>query len=257
MKFSMLKQILYLLAVLVLPLLSFGSGQENALFLKGNTLYSKGQYKDALIAYSQLISEGSQSAAVYFNMGNASYKNGDIPSALLYYEKAHKLAPGDDDINFNLKYVNLKTTDKIDEAPEVFFSRWWRLFILNFSLGTLAVWSVVLSLLASGALIFYFFAPSVGTKKVSFYASVTLFFLGICAIFMANRQVDYFDSHHQAIIFTGSVTVKSSPADASKGLFVIHEGTKVNILDNSNGWIKISLANGNEGWIKQPDVKEI
>src|SRR5580704_14777486 len=95
MKFDMLKRFIYVLMMLVFPVLSFGSDGANTLFSKGNTLYTKGQYKDALATYQQLIDQGYQSAAVYFNMGNASYKNDDIASAVLYYEKAHKLAPGD------------------------------------------------------------------------------------------------------------------------------------------------------------------
>jgi len=257
MKFNKLKRIFYLLALLVLPIFSFGNDQADALFSKGNDYYAKSQYKEALNTYQQLLDEGYQSATVYFNMGNASYKNGDIPSALLYYEKAHKLAPGDDDVNFNLKYVNLKTTDKIDEAPEFFLSRWWKTFILSFSTKALAVWSVLLVLLASAAMILYFFTLSVPVKKVSFYLALTLFFLGILTVFMANRQLSYFESHHQAIVFSNSINVKSGPVDKTNTLFIIHEGTKVNILDNSNGWLKISLANGNEGWIKPSDAREI
>jgi SH3-like domain-containing protein len=38
---------------------------------------------------------------------------------------------------------------------------------------------------------------------------------------------------------------------------VLHEGTKVNVLDKAKGWMRIKLANGNEGWLKITDVKEI
>jgi tetratricopeptide (TPR) repeat protein len=258
MKFNiMLKQACYLLVMLTLPMLSFGNGQEDALFSKANNYYSKAQYKDALNTYQQIINNGHESASVYFNMGNASYKDDDLPSAILYYEKAHKLAPGDDDINYNLKYANLKTTDKIDEVPEFFLTQWWKGLILNFSTGTLAAWSILFILLASGILVIYFFAGSVTTKKAAFFGAALFFFLGIAAIFMANRQLSYFDGHPGAIVFSGSVNVKSSPADKSNTLFVIHDGTKVNVLDSSEDWMKISLANGNEGWIKQSDVKEI
>jgi tetratricopeptide (TPR) repeat protein len=257
MRFKMLKRLIYLLAMLVLPLLSFGNDNAKSLFAQGNAYYAKSQYKEAINTYTQLINDGDASAAVYFNMGDASYKNGDIPSALLYYEKAHKLAPGDDDINFNLKYVNLKTTDKIEETPEFFLASWWRAVMLCFSTSALAAFSIVIALLASGLLVLYFFSNSVYLKRLSFYAAITLFFLGISCVFLAYMQDSYFDSHHQAIIFSDSVNVKNGPVDKSNTLFVIHDGTKVNILDNTNGWMKISLANGNEGWIKQSDVKEI
>ncbi len=253
----MQKRCLYLLALLTFPLLSYGGAGANRLFFKGNDLYAKGQYREALATYQQLIDQGYQSAAIYFNMGNASYKNDDIASAVLYYEKAHKLAPGDDDINYNLKYVNLKTTDKIEEVPEFFLTRWWHDFILGFSTQALAIWSIVFVLLGSVVLALYFFAGSVGIKKVSFYFSIICFFAGVLAVFTAGRQLSYFETHHEAVVFSPSVNVKSSPAERSNTLFVIHDGAKVDVLGHSNGWTKISLANGNEGWLKQDDVKEI
>ncbi len=257
MKFSKLIRILVLFAVCVLPMLTFGDNQVQSLFAKGNSYYAKAQYKEALNTYQQILDEGYQSAAVYFNMGNASYKTDDIPSALLYYEKAHKLAPGDEDINVNIRFANLKTTDKIDEVPEFFLANWWKAFILNFSVATLSMLSILLVLLGSGVLIIYFFTNSVSIKKSSFYASMLLFFLGVLTIFIAGMQISYFNGHRQAIIFSSSVVVKSGPVEKSGGIFVLHDGTKVNILDNSNGWLKIRLGNGNEGWIKATDVKEI
>jgi uncharacterized protein YgiM (DUF1202 family) len=86
---------------------------------------------------------------------------------------------------------------------------------------------------------------------------LSLFFLGILAIFIAGRQLSYFENHRQAIVFSSSVNVKSGPGEQLHTLFVIHEGTKVNTLESNNGWEKIRLANGNEGWIKAADVKEI
>ena len=257
MRSNSLKRILYLVIWVVLPMLSSAKDAAHDLFEKGNASYAKSQYKEALNAYQDLLNEGYQSVAVYFNMGNASYKLGDIPSALLYYEKAHKLSPGDEDINFNIRFANLKTADKIDEAPVFFLSSWWRKFILSFSISTLSVLSVIFVLAASIILIVYFFSNSVSLKKLAFYASVTSFCLGLLTIFISGRQMSYFDAHKQAIIFSSSVSVKNGPVNSSGTLFILHDGTKVNILDNDNGWIKIRLANGNEGWIKSGDVKEI
>ncbi|MFI5139503.1 MAG: tetratricopeptide repeat protein [Sphingobacteriales bacterium] len=257
MRFKMLKRTLYLFIALVLPMLSFGNDSTQALFAKGNALYAKAQYKEALTAYQQILDDSYQSAAVYFNMGNASFKNDDIPSALLYYEKAHKLSPGDEDINFNIRFANLKTTDKIDEAPEFFLANWWKALILSLSLNSLSMLSILLILLASGVLIIYFFTNSVSIKKASFYCSITLFFLGVFTVFVAGMQLNYFSAHRQAIIFSSSVTVKNGPVEKSGNVFVLHDGTKVNILDTSNGWMKIRIGNGNEGWINASDVKDI
>jgi tetratricopeptide (TPR) repeat protein len=257
MKFNKVKYILYLFIWLCFPLLSFGADGGTDLFKEGNTYYTKAKYKEALASYQKILDKGDQSAGLYFNMGNASYKDGDIPSALLYYEKARKLSPGDEDINFNIRFANLKTTDKIEEAPEFFLTKWLRSFMLALSLSALSVLSIVLVLVASGILVVYFFSNSVAIKKTAFYSAIVLFIVGAFTIFIAGMQSAYFNNNRQAIIFSGSVTVKSGPLDKAGNLFVLHDGTKVNILESNNEWIKIRLANGNEGWMKMTDVKMI
>jgi len=242
---------------MVIPLLSFGKDQADLLFEKANASYAKGEYKAALANYRQILNSGYESPAIYFNMGNASYKTDDIPSALLYYEKAHKLAPGDEDINFNIAMANSKTTDKIEEMPDFFLGRWIKSFILSHSAHTLAITSLLLILLGSALLILYFFAHSVWVKKSSFYTAILLFFFGILTVFIANRQISYFEDHRQGIVFSSSVTVKSAPNERSRALFVVHDGTKVNVMESNNDWIRIKLANGNEGWMKIADLKEI
>jgi tetratricopeptide (TPR) repeat protein len=254
MKFS---RILYIVLGIVLPCLCFSKDTVQALFEKGNAYYAKAQYTEAAAIYQKIIDDGYQSPALYFNMGNASYKGGDIPSALLYYEKAHKLAPGDDDINFNIRFANLKTTDKVDAVPDFFLDRWWKGFMLSFSISALSLMSIVFMLLGSAILVVYFFAGSVSLKKFSFYGSMLSYFLFALTFLVAAKQMSYFEGHRQAIVFTSSVNVKNGPVEKSNTLFVIHDGTKVNVLDNSNGWMKIGLPNGNEGWIKTSDLKEI
>lgn len=253
----MLKHIIYLFLTAFFPLVSWGNEQAEALFEKGNTQYAKGNYKEAALAYQKIIDAGYESEEVFFNAGNAFYKLDDIPSAILYYEKARKIAPNDKDINFNLRLANLKTTDKIEEMPEFFITKWWHAFILLFSVHTLSVISILLVIAGFLALIFYLFSPAVSLKKLSFYSGIIMIFLGLTAVFMANRQAYYFSVHRQAVIFDNSATVKSGPALSSKDLFVIHEGTKVQVQGNRDGWIKIELANGNVGWINEEAAKEI
>jgi tetratricopeptide (TPR) repeat protein len=245
-----------LVLLFLLPLLCWGK-DFNALYNTGNQQYKKAQYQEAIKSYQQIVSGGYQSDKVYFNLGNAYFKLGDIPSALLYYEKAHKLAPGDEDINFNIYFANSKTADKVEPRPEFFVTQWWHSFILYLPISTLTIWSVLFLIAGSGLLVLYLFTAILPVKKLSFYCGILLIFLGLLSVFVANRQAHYFNDHQQAIIFSGSVNVKSGPDDSSSTLFVLHDGTKVNILDENDDWMKIQLANGNVGWIQQADVREI
>ena len=43
----------------------------------------------------------------------------------------------------------------------------------------------------------------------------------------------------------------SEPNQQAERLFVLHEGTKMQLLDSLEEWQKIRIANGSEGWIKE------
>ena len=245
-----------MLLLVVMPALSKASDFQ-ALFKKGNTAYGKEQYQEAIGIYQQILTDGCHASVVYFNLGNAYFKLGDIPSALLNFEKAHKLSPGDEDVNFNIYFANSKTSDKVEPAPEFFALRWWHDIILHYSISTLATLSILLFIFGSLLLIVYVYANIVFVKKLTFYLGVLLLLAGLSSVFIANRQQHYLNDYQQAIIFSGSVNVRSAPIDQAVTLFVLHEGTKVKILDDNNGWIKVQLANGTEGWIQQTDVKNI
>ena len=256
-KYNRLHRGLYLLLMLALPLFSMGDDKVNSLFDKANQLYAKAHYPEAVQAYQQILNQGYQSAVLYFNTGNAYYKMDDMPSAILYYEKAHKLAPDDQDIGINIQFANLKIADKIEPQPEFFVTRWWHSFILFLPVNKLAGLGVLFFIGGFALLIWYLFTRSYILKKATFYVGVIAILAGIIYIFMANRQVSYFDGHHQAIVFSNSVIVKGSPDLNAKPLFVIHDGTKVDVNQKNQNWIEIQLPNGNTGWITVDNVKDI
>ena len=76
--------------------------------------------------------------------------------------------------------------------------------------------------------------------------------------FMFGRQQEkQFSERNTAIIFSPSVTAKSSPDDGGTDLFVLHEGVKVWIIEKLNGWLEIQLADGNKAWIPETTLERI
>ncbi|TKC06401.1 tetratricopeptide repeat protein [Pedobacter frigoris] len=246
-----------LLLVLIFPLFSMGNNKAEDIFLKGNKEYANAEYEEALKTYQQLLDEGYESADVYFNIGNSNYKLGNMSSAILNYEKARKLNPGDEDIELNLQLANLKITDKIEPVPEFFLATWWRNIVLFFSVSAWSVLGVAGVTLGFLLLIVYLFALVLPIKKSAFYIGVCLILIGVFSIIMSEMQQGYFSRHQEAIVFAGTVNVKSGPDASQKTLFVIHEGTKVSIKSKNQNWIEVELPNGNIGWINLTDVKEI
>ena len=251
------KQGIVLLFALVLPLLAVADDRAATLFRKGNADYEKGKYEEALKSYQQLLDEGYQNAELYYNLGNAHYKLGEMPAAVLNYEKAKKQEPGDEDIQLNLQLANSKITDKFESVPEFFLSKWWNGLVLQFSADTWSVISVSCIFLGSVLLVIYLFSLLLAVKKSAFYSGIVLILLGLFSLMMSGMQHHYFAAHDEAIVFSGTVHVKAGPAAGEKTLLVIHEGTKVSVKSRKNNWIRVTLPNGNEGWIAASDVKEI
>ena len=59
----------------------------------------------------------------------------------------------------------------------------------------------------------------------------------------------------EAIIFTSSIVVNSAPTANSTNLFILHSGSKIEILDTIGEWINIKIENGSSGWIKKSECK--
>ena len=52
--------------------------------------------------------------------------------------------------------------------------------------------------------------------------------------------------------------VKSTPSKSGTDLFILHEGTKVEITDGTmRGWKEIRVADGKEGWIETSKIEII
>ncbi|MCR4614312.1 MAG: tetratricopeptide repeat protein [Bacteroidaceae bacterium] len=213
-------------------------------------LYEQEKYKEAAAAYQNIIDNEGIAAELYYNLGNSYYKLDDIPNAILNYERALRIDPSDDDTRTNLALARSKTSDKVTPPSEMFFVTWWKNLCNSLSIHTwttLAVASFILMLLG---ILAYMFLSSTTLRKIGIYSAIVLFFAVILANLCALGQHLTTRSHTDGIIFSSAVTVKSSPSESSTDLFIIHSGSKVEILDNTlQDWYEVRLEEGKQGWI--------
>ncbi len=226
-------------------------------FVKANGLYQKQDYDNAIKMYESLIKEGNLSSEVYYNLGNSYYKAGNISQTLLNYERAHKLSPDDEDINFNLKIASLKVVDKMDAVPEIFYKRWMKAIALEFTTETWTRFFLACVWLLFIFLAIFVVASSASLKKSGFAFAIIFLILTIGMFALAQKSYSMMYVDQQAIIMSSSVYVKSSPDEKGSDQFILHEGTKVNVLDEFADWKKIRIANGSIGWLKQGEIEII
>nr|WP_321410666.1 tetratricopeptide repeat protein [uncultured Carboxylicivirga sp.] len=242
----------YILSILlILPLAVFA---QDGRFEKANNLYINGEFQEAISAYNEIVQTGMESGNLYFNLGNAYYKNGELANAILNYERALLLKPHDKDIQYNLELAYSQTTDKIEDVGEFIISRW----ITEFrNKATSDFWAYVgigcfILTLISAALFIY--SRSVVVKKVGFYFGIIFLFHVIVTLSFAYKQKSKLINRDHAIVFSPSVTVKSSPDESGTEIFILHEGTKVKVINTLGTWKEIEMGNGNVGWIKDDAI---
>jgi tetratricopeptide (TPR) repeat protein len=252
-----MKKIYSIFFVALFPLLLLAGQQQQDLIVEGDSAYNNENFSDAISKYEMVLEQGYESAQLYYNLGNAYYNINNLPAAILNYERAKVLAPRDKDIDFNLNIVNSMITDKIEEVPEIFYIQWWKSVRDSFNLHTWTLISIALFVLLVVCAGFFFLSQSIFIRKMSFWAGMLIFGMGIVSFTMTYTKYDTQSKHLEGIIFDPTITVKSSPNQLGKDLFVIHEGTKVFIEEEINGWCNIKIANGSTGWLPEASLKRI
>jgi len=240
----------------LLILLSFfalaGRAQESAevWFEQANAAYNMGNYDSARIVYEKILATDMESVPLYFNLGNTYYKMHNYPMAIYYYEKALKLDPSNEEVQANLDIANHAIVDKIEPVPQSFIVRGWRNSRALLSGDQWAWCSIVFFALLLASLFLFLRSRKVGLRKLGFFTGLIFFLVfGLSVVFAAQlKQASL--TQDQAILTTPTVTVKSSPSESSVDLFVLHEGTKVSVLETTNGWCKIKIGDGSVGWIE-------
>lgn len=241
-----------LMILMLMPLSVNAITKQNA-----DDEYAKGNYQQAIKDYQEILKTGV-SSEIYYNLGNAYYRTDNITQALLAYERALQLSPGDNDIRFNLQYARSKTIDKITPETEMFFVTWYN-SLVNFTRvdrwANTAIVSIVMALLL---ILVFLFAPQMWARKSGFYGSAVFLLLFAFANLFAFQQKHELETKQGAIVIAPTVNVKKTPAASGTDIFVIHEGTRVDITDRGmKQWRGIKLADGREGWLKTSQIEEI
>lgn len=243
---------------LLLAMICFGGSSAKAV-TKNNadTEYQKGNYQQAIRDYEEILKNG-ESAEIYFNLGNAYYRTDNITKAVLNYERARLLSPGDDDINFNLQFARSKTIDKITPQSEMFFVTWYKSLVNFTSVDNWAKTGILCIVMTLLLVLLYLFGPQLMLRKIGFFGGLAFFVIFLLSNLFAFQQKQALDNRTGAIIISPSVNIKKTPAKNSADQFVLHEGTRVDIIDKGmTDWRCIRVGDGREGWIETKAIEEI
>ncbi len=229
--------------------------QAQSEYLLGNECYAAGSYSEAIEHYKTALQEGN-SAEVYYNLGNTYFKQGELAQSILAYERALRINPQYEDAIHNLRFAQSRIIDNIEDNSTFFLSQ-WSVFLRNLLHENTWMWlSIGLFMLFLVGAIGFAFLRTIGWRKAFFHTGwIALVFAIICFAFASSLH-SRDRLQNEAIITQSIVNAKSSPDKSGTDLFVLHEGSKVEIRSTLSGWAEITIGN-HRGWVSLATLERI
>lgn len=242
----------FLLFLLISNILS---AQDNdKLFANANALYKDGKYQEAITIYEQLEKSNLVSTELYYNLGNCYYKLNKVAPTIYNYEKALQINPLNEDARNNLVFAKRLSLDRIEEVPKSFFQKFNLEYISKLTYEDWAVVCIILSLLGTVLFLLYFLSLAPARKRLFFTTSMLSYIVLVISLFISFNQYYKKINIVEAIVYVTEVSVKNEPTKNADEAFIIHEGTKVLVLDKVDDWKKIQLLDGKIGWLKANEI---
>ncbi len=218
-------------------------------FEQANQAYSKANYNFAIEQYEAILADGNYSPDLYYNLGNAYFKTGKLGKAILNYERTLVLQPSNKDAQTNLSIAKVRTEDLIQPLPPFFLARWWRTLRDGLSSTTWSGLSILLLWLSLGGFSVWLLGKLRGRKKQGFVVGIMGLLLFLLVFMLASQRAKTEAYSGYAIIIEKATSLKDAATADSPEIFQLHEGTKVQLLDQIDNWYKVKLANGEQGWL--------
>tara|TARA_R110001583_G_scaffold73390_3_gene204317 strand:- start:22004 stop:22759 length:756 start_codon:yes stop_codon:yes gene_type:complete len=251
-----MQKFIYTLIALALSIQVFAQISTNPI-QEANDFYQKGEYEMAIKSYEFVLETRIEAPEIYFNLANAYYKTGQIAPAILNYERALLLSPEDEDVKYNLELAQKNVTDKLEVLPEFFMSSWVSGMWNRLSASAWSYLSIISFFLFLALLSLYLYSKLGRIKKLGFFLSILCLLSSLVFYNFASKMNEQLTLREYAIIFKPSVTVKGSPDESGTQLFLLHEGTKVKVIEELGDWRNIKISDGNQGWLKKEDIEII
>lgn len=221
-----------------------------------NAAYTDGRWEDAVKSYDMIVALGLESPQLYYNLGNAWFKSGNLGKAIANYERALRLDPSYSDARYNLEFANSRTQDRIDVVPQFFLKTWVLKLCYLLDSDSWAIIFLVFLALMSSMLLLFLLAPTAGWRRAGFVAAIVCFIIGGAALGFSIHQKDDYFLRDEAIVMKPVISAESSP-DGTMDLFILHEGTKVKIIDSVGSWTNVEISDGRQGWVQIGDIEII
>ena len=224
---------------------------------QANKFYQAKKYEDAIKNYEEILSNGYESDVLYYNLGNAYYRTNAIGKSILNYERALVLSPNDAQTKRNLKIANNQQKDQIEAIEPFFLTKWWDGLRQIFSSTVWSIITLVILWAAVAGFGLWLFATDRLRKKRGFLAGIIALLVSTLPLCLALSKAAFEKDTAIAIVLVDEISLRSAPDADSQKILSIHEGVKIELLDQISDWYKVRLGDGEEGWLPKNSFEKL
>lgn len=243
----------WVMAVVCAPALWAWSSDALARFDEANQLYQADKFEPAARLYEKLAQEYPETAAFPFNLGNSYYRLGEVGKAILAYERAKMRDPRNQDIRKNLEYVRGLIEYRVADKRN-WYLRAGEIFLDHFTEREIAfLWLSVYFLFGASWAFVLFFRPGApwGWRRKFLLMALVVFLLLDVAKKAETRVV------RGAVVMAKQADVRYGPSGDDQVAFRVPEGLRVDVHSRREDWSRITLVNGESGWVPNNQIEEV
>lgn len=246
--------VLVVILLLFAPATSMGKNSGSSieeLFSLSNMAHVDGRYEEAIRGYHNMELKGMLNPDVYYNLANSYAKTGKVGLAILYYEKSLKLSPNTADVENNLAVMRERIA-----APAVELdarSPWEKLFSYTTFKGC-ADFTIFVYLLTFCALIVMLLNKNERVRSRMGRIGIVLAVLSSLSFIITLINLYEQERVNYAIVIDEGVNLYEAPLEQAASSEILIEGSRVEVVDDSKSWLKVSSTSGTVGWVQKKGV---
>ena len=220
-----------------------------------NEVAARAGFAEAAALYRRIADSGVSNGELMLNLGNSLMKAGEASRAVAAYLDAERMLPGDARVQDALSHARAATSTRLGPAtgsgPLDRVAATWSAVPLNARTWTalvawLALWSVVAAGIVSG------WRKGIPWRSAIAAAAVVGALPGATvAVDVLRTSLD-----RPGVVISDAVVLRKGNGEgfAPAVQESLPSGAEFVMLEERPGWLRIRLADGQSGWIRQGDA---
>jgi len=231
------------------------SGEEEraAAVAEAELLVQRGDFAGAAAAYGRAVERADANADLLYNQGTAALKSGRVGTAVFALERAARLAPGDGDVAFNLARALEAVEGELGAVARD--PRPWQ----PVTRLPLRLWQLLaLALFALAAVLV---ATRLAVRAAPRLRSLAALGALLCWLLGAAAGLGTWARHHVAtrgdavLVVDEQLAAREAPGAQAPVVFALAPGHRIQVMERREGFARVRLSNGLEGWVAEAAVK--